>query len=210
MDTPRSVFFAGSPVAGAEAAMLMIHGRGATAQDILTFVPTLGHAEFTYLAPNAPDSAWYPRPFSAPVRDNEPQLSASLAVIADLVTYLGDSGIPPEHILLFGFLQGACLALEYAVRHPRRYGGVVGLSGGLIGPDDLPRDSQGGFDGTPVFLGCSDVDPYIPRHRVEHAADLFRQMGGTVTARLYPNMAHTVNEDEIAFVRGLLVKVLIP
>jgi len=206
-DLTRPVLMAGAPLDRATAAMVMIHGRGASARDILVNVPALDAPDFAYLAPEAPDHTWYPYPFRAPLQDNEPYLSASLAVIADIMAYLTRTGLAPEQIVLFGFSQGACLILEYAARNARRYGGVVGLSGGLIGPDGLQRDDPGSLAGTPVFLGCSDVDPHIPKQRVEHAVNHLRALGGVVTMRLYPNMPHTINEDEIEFVRGLMANV---
>jgi predicted esterase len=114
------------------------------------------------------------------------------------------AGIPASRVVLLGFSQGACLALEFAARHARRYGGVVGLSGGLIGPDGTPRDYEGAFDGAPVFLGCSDMDPHVPVERVHETADVFQRMGAQVTKRIYPGMGHTVNADEIAAVREIV------
>ncbi len=204
LDLAGPVLLAGAPLARAAAAMVMIHGRGATARDILTNVPGFHDPDFAYLAPQAPDNAWYPRPFSALLQENEPYLSASLAVVSDVLAYLTTTGIPPERVVLFGFSQGACLALEYAARYARRYGGVVGLSGGLIGPDGLQRSDQGSLGGCPIFLGCSDTDPYIPKHRVEHAAGVLRQLGGAVTVRLYSNMDHVINADEMERVRNLM------
>lgn len=204
----RPVRVAGAPLDRAAAAMLMIHGRGAGAADILSYVPRLDWPHFAYLAPEAPDHTWYPHPFTAPLADNEPFLTASLTLISDLFDYLDRAGISAGRVVLFGFSQGACLALEYAARHTRRYGAVVGLSGGLIGPDSLSRADGGSFDGTPIFLGCSDVDPHIPKHRVEHAASVLQQMGGAVRVRLYPNMEHTVNDDELKVVRGLMAGVV--
>jgi predicted esterase len=159
-----------------------------------------------YLAPQAAGNTWYPYSFLAPLEHNEPGLSSGLAVLADRLAQLGDAGIPPERTLILGFSQGACLAVEFAARHARRYGGVIGLSGGLIGPDGTPRDYAGSLDGTPVFLGCSDIDPHIPLARVEHSADVLALLGADVTTRLYPGMGHTINQDEIAFVRDLVQK----
>jgi predicted esterase len=201
------VFLSGSPLDRAAAAMILIHGRGAAARDILTLVPPLGDPDFAYLAPQAPGNAWYPLPFTAPLQDNEPYLSSSLALIAEVVSHLAGAGFPSERIVLLGFSQGACLTLEYAARNARRYGAVVGLSGGLIGPDGLQRDDRGSLDGSPVFLGCSDVDPHIAKHRVQHAAEVLGRLGGDVTARLYPGMGHTTNQDEIDAVRGLMASV---
>jgi predicted esterase len=188
--------------------MIMMHGRGATAQDILTLTADLHWPGFVYLAPQAAGNAWYPNSFLMPIASNEPALSSGLAVITSLLDQLAQLGIPAERTILLGFSQGACLSLEYTARNARRYGGVVGLSGGLIGPDSTPRDYPGSLEGTPVFLGCSDIDPYIPKGRVEQTAEVLRLLGGNVTARLYPHMDHTVNRDELRFVQGMMASVL--
>jgi len=200
----QPVLAAGAKLSDARAAMVLVHGRGATAESILTLVPELEQPGFAYLAPQAAANTWYPYPFTAPLGYNEPYLSSALARLGELLEHIAAAGIPPERTILLGFSQGACLASEYAARNARRYGGIVGLSGGLIGPDGTPRDYPGSLEGTPVFLGCSDVDPHIPAARVDHSADVLRRLGGDVTERLYPGMGHTVNEDEIAFVRGLM------
>ena len=159
------VFEGGEPLASARKAMIMVHGRGATAQDILTIATELKAMGVAYLAPQAPNNAWYPNPFTAPLESNEPYLSSALEAVSSLVAR-AEAVIPAERIMLLGFSQGACLTLEFAARNARRYGAVFGLSGGLIGPDGTPRDYPGRFDGTPAFLGCSDVDPYIRKDRV--------------------------------------------
>lgn len=201
------VILAGKPLEDAKAAVIMIHGRGASAQDILLNVPKIYDLNFAYLAPQAANNAWYPNPFTAPLQDNEPHLSSSLAQVANILTHITQTGIPPERTILFGFSQGACLALEFAARNPTRYGGVVGLSGGLIGPDDIERDDRGSLSGSPIFIGCSEVDPYIPKHRLEHASNLLSKLGGSVTLRMYPDMGHTVNEDELNQVRSLMTNI---
>jgi phospholipase/carboxylesterase len=195
---------AGEPLDGAKAAMLMVHGRGARAEAILSLVDELAQPSFAYLAPQAADNTWYPNRFTASISSNEPWLSSALAFIGDVYNQIIKVGIRPERIMLLGFSQGACLTLEFAARNARRYGGVVGLSGALIGPDDTPREYKGSLEGTPVFLGCSDVDFHVPKERVHQTAEVFRQLGGEVTERLYPNMDHTINQDEIDFVRGLM------
>ncbi len=197
-----------APLARAKAAMLLLHGRGADAADILALADVLAQPDVACLAPQAAGHTWYPYPFTAPLERNEPWLSSALGVIDGVLQRLGEAGFAPERVVLLGFSQGACLALEYAARHARRHGGVVGLSGGLIGPDGTPRDYAGSLAGTPVFLGCSDVDPHIPLARVRETTAVLRRLGGTVTERIYPGMGHTVNDDEIAFVRGLLVDVM--
>jgi phospholipase/carboxylesterase len=200
----QPVLTAGEPLEKAKAAMIMVHGRGASAEDILSLTPELHQPGFAYLAPQAAGYAWYPNSFLAPIASNEPGLSSGLAVITSLLEKLTEAGISPERTILLGFSQGACLSLEFAARNARRYGGLAGLSGGLIGPDRTPRDYPGSLDGTPVFLGCSDVDPHIPKKRVELSAEVLQRLGGNVTARLYPRMGHTVNRDEIDFVQNMM------
>ncbi len=184
--------------------MVLVHGRGATAQDILTLTADLHWPGFAYLAPQAAGNTWYPNSFLAPIPSNEPGLSSGLAVIASLLDQLAQVGISAERTIILGFSQGACLTLEYVARNARRYGGVVGLSGGLIGPEGMPRDYPGSLAGTPVFLGCSDMDPHIPKERVEQSAEVLRHLGGNVTVRLYTRMGHTVNQDELRFVQGMM------
>jgi len=184
--------------------MVMVHGRGASAESILDLAVELHQPGFAYLAPQAAGDTWYPYSFLAPLANNEPGLSSGLAAIANVLAQVAQAGIPLERTMLLGFSQGACLALEFVARNARRYGGVAGLSGGLIGPDGTPRDYPGSLAGTPVFLGCSDVDFHIPKERVQLSAEVLQRLGGQVTMRLYPGMGHTVNQDEIDFVRGLM------
>lgn len=194
----------GTPPTQARAAMLLIHGRGATPDSILALADEFDQADVAYFAPTAAGNTWYPQRFTAPLASNEPYLSSALAVVSSLLEQINAAGIPYEKTILLGFSQGACLVSEFAARNARRYGGLVVLSGGLIGPDDTPRDYAGTLDGTPVFLGCSDVDFHIPAQRVRESAAVLQRLGGDVTARLYPGMGHTVNEDEIEFVRTML------
>ena len=200
----QPVLTAGEPLDKATAAILMLHGRGATAEDILALSAELQQPGFAYLAPQAAGYSWYPNSFLAPIESNEPGLSSGLAVIASLLAKLAQAGIPPERTILLGFSQGACLSLEFAARNARRYGGLAGLSGSLIGPDGTPRDYPGSLSGTPVFLGCSDIDFHIPKERVEFSAEVLRKLGGNVTVRLYPRMGHTVNHDEVRFVQAMM------
>jgi phospholipase/carboxylesterase len=194
----------GAPLVRAKAAMIMLHGRGAGAEDMLALADVLAQPDLACLAPQAAGYTWYPYPFTAPIERNEPWLSSALGVIDGLLSSLGEAGFPSERVVLLGFSQGACLGLEYAARHARGYGGVIGLSGGLIGPDGTPRDYPGSLAGTPVFLGCSDIDPHIPLTRVRETTAVLRRLGAAVDERIYPGMGHLINEDEIRFVRGLL------
>jgi predicted esterase len=195
---------AGAPLTRARAAMVMLHGRGATAEDILSLVPALAAPDFAYAAPQAGGNSWWPHSFLAPIASNEPGISSAMAAVADVLRQTAAAGIPPERTFLLGFSQGACLAAEFAARHARRYGGVAALSGGLVGPDGTPRDYSGSLEGTPVFLGCSDVDPHIPAKRVRESAEVLQRLGGEVTMRLYPGMGHQINEDEIAAVHVMM------
>ena len=194
---------AGVPLAEARAAMILVHGRGASAADVMTIAAEVMHPGIAYLAPEAAGDVWFPHPFTAPVDSNEPYLGSALGVIETLLTRV-EASIPAQRVLLLGFSQGAGLVLEFAARHARRYGGVVGLSGGLIGPDGTSRDYPGSFEGTPVFVGCSDVDPYIRKERFLETAEVFERMNASVTARLYPGMGHTVNTEEIEAVREIV------
>jgi phospholipase/carboxylesterase len=196
----------------ASAAMILIHGRGASAESILSLSAELAYPDFAYLAPQAAGNTWYPHPFLAPIESNEPFLSSALAAVGETLARLSRAGIPAERTILLGFSQGACLALEFAARHPRRYAGVAGLSGGLIGPNPGEPDASSGtqrtysgsLDGTPIFLGCSEADFHIPKERVIHSGDIFQQLGGQVTLRLYPNLGHAINQDELDAVKEMM------
>jgi len=197
---------------------VMVHGRGASAESILQLAEEFAQPDVAYLAPQAAGNTWYPHSFLAPIAQNEPGLTSGLRAVRDVLGRLTGEGVPAERTVLLGFSQGACLALEFAARHARRYGGAVALSGGLIGtgpaegapPDDKRFDYDGSLDGTPVFLGCSDVDAHIPVGRVRRSSGVLRALGGEVTERIYPGMGHTVNEDEVKYVRGLLAGLVAP
>jgi predicted esterase len=199
---------AGTPLAAARVAVVAIHGRGALADGILSLAPALAVEGVAFLAPQASGGTWYPFGFMSPIPQNEPGITSAMRAIDGVVDMAAAAGIPAERTVLLGFSQGACLASEYLARHARRWGGLAGLSGGLIGPDGTPRDYDGALDGTPVFLGCSDVDGHIPARRVRETADVLGRLGGDVTMRLYPGMGHLVNEDEIQAVRAILTAAL--
>ena len=199
-----TIQFAGEPLETARVGAILLHGRGADAADILGLAAELDEPDVAYAAPDAAGHSWYPYSFLSPIADNEPGISSGLDVIDALVARFAQSGIKRDRLLLMGFSQGACLTLEYVARHPHRYGGVAGLSGGLIGPPGTPRDYPGSLDGTPVFLGCSDIDPHIPKERVLETGEVLGKMGATVTTRLYSRMGHSVNDDELSAVREIL------
>jgi predicted esterase len=184
--------------------VILAHGRGSSADDMLGLAREFSADDVSYLAPEAAGHTWYPYAFLAPIEKNEPYLSSALRRLGELVQEVASEGVDAERIVLMGFSQGACLSLEFAARHARRYAGVVALSGGLIGPPGTPRTYPGSFDGTPVFLGCSDIDPHIPLERVHESTEVFRRMAAAVDERIYPRMGHTVNGDEIGAVEGIL------
>jgi len=188
----------------ADAVMIMIHGRGASAQDILSLAYEIDVLSIAYIAPQAKDNTWYPYTFLSPNKRNEPNLSSALAVINSLIDMLKQKGFSSEQIYLLGFSQGACLSLEYAARNPKKFGGIFGLSGGLIGSEVQTQNYFGNLEETKVFLGCSDVDPHIPLKRVNETEEVFRKLNANVTKRIYKGMAHAVNQDEIDFVKTLL------
>jgi predicted esterase len=194
----------GAPLEAAKAAVVLVHGRGATAENILGLTKYFEQPGIAYMAPQATGNSWYPRSFLAPLEENEPGLSSALRVIGDLVAGVERHNIAADKVVLLGFSQGACLVLEFAARHAKRYGAVIALSGGLIGPAGTPRDYSGSLGGAPVFLGCGDMDSHIPVDRVHETTEVMRLLGANVTERIYPSMGHGINEDELIFVRQLL------
>ena len=199
---------AGVPLEDADAAVVLAHGRGARASGMLGLANEIDQPSVAYLAPQAQRGTWYPQAFTAPTESNEPHLSSALAKLDSVLETVESGGVPLERTVLLGFSQGACLSTEFAARNARRYGGVVAFSGGLIGPDDTPRDYDGSMEATPVFFGCGDRDPHIPVERVHESADAFRDLDADVTERIYEGVGHTVLEDEFAYVRDLLADVV--
>lgn len=205
----QPIEYAGAPLDAARAAMIMVHGRNAAPRNILDLRDRIDRPAVACIAPAAQGGTWYPYSFMAPREQNEPGLSSGLGRIGTIVADLIALGFPPHRIVLLGFSQGACLSCEFVRRHPRRYGGLLALSGGVIGPKGTMWDDvAGSLDGTPVFLGCSDVDAHVPAERVLESEALFRAMGARVTRTLYPGMGHLVNDDEIAEVQRVLDDVL--
>jgi predicted esterase len=200
------VLRAGAAIPDARLVAVLLHGRGASAEDILGLASEFSVSDVAYLAPQASGATWYPLSFLAPIERNEPALSSALRTIARLLDDVQQQGVTVDRVALMGFSQGACLALEFAARFARRYAAVAALSGGLIGPPATPRHYQGSFDGTPVFIGCSDIDPHIPLERVRESTAVLTRMGARVDERIYPGMPHTVNRDELEAVDALLSK----
>jgi phospholipase/carboxylesterase len=194
----------GVPLAGAEAAAVLLHGRGARAAGMLELATQLDRTNVAYLAPQAVRSTWYPESFLAPIERNEPWLTSALVLIEGLLERIEAGGVPRDRTLLIGFSQGGCLGSEYVARNPGRYGGLATLSGGLIGPEGKTFDYDGDLEETPVFVGCSDRDPHIPLERVHETTAVFEGLDADVTERIYEGMGHTVNADELEHVRTLL------
>lgn len=194
----------GAKLEEASAAMILIHGRGATAEDILSLSTHLDYPGVVYLAPQAEGFTWYPNRFIFPVEKNEPYLSAALAKVDGIVRQVEARGIPTEKIFIGGFSQGACLASEYVIRNPKQYGGLLAFSGGYIGQMGVSREPVGDLSGMPAFLGCSDTDPHIPLQRVQETTSLLKAMGADVTERIYPNMDHTINDEELELAKKLI------
>jgi predicted esterase len=188
--------------------MIMVHGRGASPASILELVPRLGRTGWTYLAPTAANRTWYPYSFMADRSQNEPGLTSALEMLQGVLERVMRAGVPPARTVFLGFSQGACLTAEFALQHPRRYGGVLIMSGGIIGPPgSVGPNPQGSFKGTPAFFGCSDVDAHVPRSRVEESAAIFTKMGAVTTCRIYPGIGHIVIDDEIAFAQQVMSEV---
>jgi predicted esterase len=185
----------------------MMHGRNHSPNIILELAERINLPSFTYLAPAAAQNTWYPSGFMDKFEVNEPYLSYALEVYDQRVTDLVSRGYAREKIVLIGFSQGACLTAEYAVRHAARYGAIIIFTGGLIGPPGTQWAYDGSFHNTPVFLGSSDVDAWVPLARVQQSAVIFKKMGAEVTERIYPGMEHLVNDDEIAFARAIMERI---
>lgn len=203
----QPVLTRGAPLGSARAALLMLHGRNAGPRNILELAGALDHPAFAFVAPAAAEGTWYPFSFMQPKESNQPFLASALSVVQRLIEQVVAEGIARERIILLGFSQGACLALESAIQAGGPLGGVIGFSGGLIGPPGTSWGETRPLGGMPVFLGCSDVDSHIPKSRVEETAAAFERRGADVTLRLYPGMGHLVNEDELASAGSVMDRV---
>jgi phospholipase/carboxylesterase len=200
----KKIITAGQPLTKATKALVMLHGRGATAEDILGLAREFNVDGYALLAPQATNFTWYPHSFLAPVNQNEPWLSSALQIVMDAVADIRKAGIEDENIYFAGFSQGACLTLEFVSRNATRWGGVAAFTGGLIGDKIQKENYRGNFAGTPIFIGTSNPDPHVPVDRVNASADIIREMNAVVTEKVYPGMGHTINQDEIASVNKTL------
>ncbi|WP_343670687.1 dienelactone hydrolase family protein [Chitinophaga sp.] len=206
MTHQKNIVTAGVPLAQAKKALIMIHGRGAGAQDIISLATYLNVGDYALIAPQASGHTWYPYSFMAPVAQNEPGLSSAITVLESIVADVIAAGIPASNIYFLGFSQGACLTLEYVTRHAQQYGGVVAFTGGLIGASLDLSNYKGDFAGTPVFIGSSDPDMHVPVTRVRESEAIMQKMGADITVKVYPGMGHTVSQDEVETANAVVFK----
>ncbi len=200
----QQVVTRGVPVLDAKAVVFMVHGRNQTTDYVMDLVERINLPDVHYLAPQAAENSWYPKGFMEEISENEPYLSNSLDCYEQRISELVNLGIPKSKLILLGFSQGACLTAEYVLRNPERYGGVILYTGGVIGPP-LTDWNRGGFlNGTPIFLGSSDVDEWVPEHRIHETANLFEKMGANTKTVIYKGMGHLINDEEIDFARGII------
>lgn len=202
----KQVIRAGKQTGEATKAMIMVHGRGGSAEDILSLASYLLVNDFALFAPQATSNTWYPYSFLVAPKENEPWLSGALAVLQEVVADVQATGITTDNIYFLGFSQGACLTLEFVTRNATKYGGVIAFTGGLIGDQIYDQNYTGDFAGTPVFIGTSDPDPHVPVERVHATAEILTHMNAQVTKKIYKNMGHTVSQDEINQVNELIFK----
>ncbi|MEO5649210.1 MAG: dienelactone hydrolase family protein [Ginsengibacter sp.] len=205
---PKKIITAGAKIQDAEKALIMIHGRGGSAKDILSLANHLQVKDFALLAPEASNNSWYPYSFMAPPSQNEPWLSAALSLLKETVNEVTAQGTLEENIYFLGFSQGACLALEFAARNATKFGGVVGFTGGLIGDRIYPENYKGDFKQTPIFIGSSNPDPHVPVQRVYATTNILKGMHAHVTEKIYENMGHTISQDEIDWANRLVFEKL--
>lgn len=203
----RPFVIAGAPLEEADGVVLLLHGRGATAEGILPLGKEVAPVGFTLLAPQAVRGTWYPYSFLAPLEENEPWLSSALALLGNGVGRIEAAGVPADRLVVAGFSQGACLATEFVARNPQRYGALLAFTGGLLGPPGTALDHRGNLAGTPVFLGAGDPDPHVPWTRVEETGAVLTRMGARVTLRRYPDLGHTVGQEELEEARRLVRQV---
>jgi len=215
----QPVLLGGAPTTEAAGALVLLHGRGGSAQDMLALARELdvgspspegrgGQGVRTWFVPEAAGRQWYPFSLLEKVERNRPHLNSALSLVKRIMERIEAAQIPAERVVLLGFSQGASVVLEFAARNARRYGGLVALSGALLGPEGTPRDYSGSLAGTPVFLGSGDSDPHLPKRRVDETATVFEKLGAIVTKRLYAGLGHAVHPDEIVAAREVLEKIV--
>ncbi|ACU62450.1 alpha/beta hydrolase [Chitinophaga pinensis] len=202
----KNIITAGKKTTEAKKALIMIHGRGGSAEDILTLANYLNVKDYALLAPQATGHTWYPYSFLMPPAQNEPWLSSALSVLKEVVDDVVADGIAAENIYFLGFSQGACLTLEFITRNAAKYGGTVAFTGGLIGDQLYPENYSGNFNGSPVFIGTSNPDPHVPVDRVKATEKVLKDMGADITVNVYNNMGHTISQEEINWANQLVFK----
>ena len=200
----KKIITRGKPLSETGKALILVHGRGATAESILNLAPELDASDFTLFAPQATQHSWYPYSFMAPVAQNQPALDSALKLLENTVTEIENQGIPSQQIYIAGFSQGACLTAEFACRNARNFGGLLIFTGGLIGQEINPTNYKGNFEGTPVFISTGDPDPHVPVSRVEETVQILTEKGAQVTKRIYSGRPHTINQEEINLAKKLL------
>ncbi|MGE7774939.1 alpha/beta hydrolase [Chitinophaga sp. NPDC101104] len=200
----ENIVTAGKPLSEATKALIMVHGRGGSAEDILSLAAHLSVKDFALLAPQATNNTWYPQSFLAPPDQNEPWLSAAIDQLKHITDHLERRGIAQENTYFLGFSQGACLTLEFLARNAARYGGAVAFTGGLIGDIIDKSNYKGNFGGTPIFIGSSNPDFHVPVERVQASTAILQEMGAMVTEKIYDNMGHTISGDEIKLANSLI------
>lgn len=200
----KKIITAGKALKEASKALVMIHGRGASAEDILSLSNYLNVEDYALIAPQATNNTWYPFSFLMPPQQNEPWLSSALSLLNEIVTDINNDNISTENIYFLGFSQGACLTLEFVTRNAKNYGGIVAFTGGLIGDKIYSENYTGDFQNTPIFIGSSDPDPHVPVSRVYETADILQTMHANITTKVYKNLGHTVNNDEIENANALI------
>ena len=193
----KEIITAGKKMDEAKKALIMVHGRGASAEDIIGLSPSLNVKDYALIAPQATNYTWYPYSFLAPPKQNEPWLSSALELLNEVVRDINKAGITADNIYFLGFSQGACLTLEFVTRHAKKWGGVAAFTGGLIGDKIYPENYTDDFNGTPIFIGTSNPDPHIPVERVHETTKILKTMNASVTEKIYQNMGHTISQDEI-------------
>jgi phospholipase/carboxylesterase len=193
----KNIVTSGNEVSGTSKALIMLHGRGASAEDILSMSVHLNVKDYSLIAPQATNNSWYPYSFLAPPSQNEPWLSSALQLLKELLDDLYSKGIPSENIYFMGFSQGACLTLEFVTRNANKYGGVAAFTGGLIGDKIYRENYNGDFHNTPIFIGSANPDPHVPVERVYASTNILKDMNAMVTEKIYNNMGHTINQDEV-------------